>query len=280
MDNQSDCVRARLGEVEENVEVLPLVSVEWQEVMAALEARVLRTKDELKGYKEQVDLSVPVAEVPQVQASVTDIPMGAAEGEPWYEKLRSQYPPTFEGGTDQLRAKRWLALITSMLDYMEIGDHKRVTCAVELLEGDARIWWGVVAQLRYVHTMSWTEFQKVFGERYFNDAFKKVAPTVVGSQRGGGPNDQKRKMLETTIVNDDKGTLDKPKGRQDQSVQWREYPFCEKCRRHHQGGCRPRRCFQCGSPGHIKRDCPQQSRIETGKISNVALIYCMIRIQN
>ena len=172
MNNQSDCVRARLGEVGENIELSPTVSVEWQEAMAALEARVLRTEDELKGYKEQVDLSVHVAEVPQVQASVTDIPMGAAEGEPWYEKLRRQYPPTFDGGTDQLRANRWLALITSMLDYMEIEDHKRVTCAVELLEGDARIWWGVVAQLRYVHTMSWTAFQEIFGERYFSDAFK------------------------------------------------------------------------------------------------------------
>ena len=158
MDNQSDCVRARLGEVEENIEVSPPVSVEWQEAMAALEARLLRTEDELKGYKEQVHLPISVAEVPQVQASVTDILMGTAEGEPWYERLQSQYPPTFEGGTDQLRAKRWLALITSMLDYMEIEDHKRVTCAVELLKGDARIWWGVVAQLRYVHTMSWTKF--------------------------------------------------------------------------------------------------------------------------
>ena len=113
--------------------------------MAALEARVLRTEDELKGYKEQVDLSVPVAEVPQVQASVTDIPMSIAEGELWYEKLRTQYPPTFEGGTDQLKAKRWLALITSILDYMEIEDQKRVICAVELLEDDSRIWWGMVA---------------------------------------------------------------------------------------------------------------------------------------
>ena len=128
--------------------------------------------------------------------------------------------------------------------------------------------------------MSWTEFQKVFSERYFNDAFKEVAPTAVGSQRGGGPNDQKQKMLETTIANDDKVILDKPKGRQDQSVQWREYPFCGKCRRRHLGGCRPRRCYQCRSSEHIKRDYPQLSRMETGKISSVALIYCMIRIQN
>ena len=44
---------------------------------------------------------------------------------------------------------------------MEIEDHKRVTCAVELLEDDARIWWGVIAQLKDVHTMPWTELHLV-----------------------------------------------------------------------------------------------------------------------
>lgn len=276
MENQSDCVRARLAEVEENTGVFPLVSVEWQEAVAALEARVLQTEDELKRYKEQVDLSVPVAEIPQVQASVSVIPTGAAEGEPWYGKLRSQYPPTFGGGLDQLKAKRWLALITSMLDYMEIEDHKRVTCAVELLEGDALIWWGVIAQLRYVHNMSWTTFQEMFGKRYFSEVFKEVTPTAVGSQRGVDPNVQKRKMLETTIDNDDKVTVDNLKGRQDQSAHWRKYPLCGKCRRRHHGGCRPRKCYRCGSSGHMVRDCPQPSQMESGKSSSVTLIYCVI----
>ena len=53
------------------------------------------------------------------------------------------------------------------MNYMEMEDRERVTCAVELLRGGARIWWGVVAQLKDVRTMSWTEFQKVFGERYY-----------------------------------------------------------------------------------------------------------------
>ena len=138
MDNQSDCVRAQLKEVEENVEVSPPASAKWQEALAALEARVLRAENELNVYREQIPIPIPVAEVPQVQASVTNIPMSAADGEPWYERLRSQYPPTFEGGTDQTRAGRWLALITSIMNYMEIEDHERVTCAIELLRNDAR----------------------------------------------------------------------------------------------------------------------------------------------
>ena len=69
MDNKSDCVRARIKEVEENIEVSPPASAEWQEAMTALEARVLRAENELNVYKEQVHLPISVAEVPQVQAS-------------------------------------------------------------------------------------------------------------------------------------------------------------------------------------------------------------------
>ena len=142
MDNQSDCVRAGLEEVQGNIKVSSPTSAKWQEALAALEARMLRAENELNVYKEQNPLPIPVTEVPQVQASVTDNSMSVVDGEPWYERLRSQYPPTFEGGTDQTRARRWLALITSIMDYMEIEDHERVTCAIELLRNDARNWWG------------------------------------------------------------------------------------------------------------------------------------------
>ena len=56
MDNQSDCVRARLEEVEENVEVSPPASAKWQEAMAALEARVLRAENERnhEGFMERI----------------------------------------------------------------------------------------------------------------------------------------------------------------------------------------------------------------------------------
>lgn len=63
-------------------------------------------------YRKHVPLPIPVAEVSLVQAPVTDIPMGAPDVQPWYKRLRSQYPHTFKGGTDQLKAERWLPLIT------------------------------------------------------------------------------------------------------------------------------------------------------------------------
>ena len=103
------------------------------------------------------------------------------------------------------------------MDYMEIEDHERVTCAIELLRNDARNWWGVVAQLKNVHTMSWIEFQREFGERYFGNAFKEVTPARVEFQWGGGPNDQKRKLLGTSIANDGKKARDNTQGRQNTS---------------------------------------------------------------
>ena len=38
---------------------------------------------------------------------------------------------------------------------------------------------------------------------------------------------------------------------------WRDQPYCEKCRRNHYGECRTRTCYQCGSPDHLKKHCPQ-----------------------
>ena len=68
MDNQSDCVRAGLEEVQGNIEVSSPTSAKWQEALAALEARMLRAENELNVYKEHNPLPIPVAEVPQVQA--------------------------------------------------------------------------------------------------------------------------------------------------------------------------------------------------------------------
>lgn len=72
------------------------------------------------------------------------------------------------------------------------------------------------------------------------------------TKKGGGPNDQKRKMTKSTASGGEK----KKQGN------WRDYPLCEKCRRHHFGECRPRACYQCGSPDHLKRNCLQQKKEE------------------
>ena len=75
---------------------------------------------------------------------------------------------------------------------------------------------------------------------------QRRATQVTGTQKGGGPNDQKRKMTESTALGGEK----KKQGN------WRDHPYCEKCRRYHIGECRTRACYQCGSPDHLRRNCP------------------------
>ena len=68
-----------------------------------------------------------------------------------------------------------------------------------------------------------------------------------GSQDGGGLSELKRKSTESSVLG----------GKKKQKGNWRDYPFCEGCRRYHYGGCRPRSCHPCGSRDHVRKDCPQ-----------------------
>lgn len=267
--------------------------------------------------------------------------------EPLYERFRKQHPPTFDGSTDPLKAEQWLDMLSSILMFMGIEGNDRVACAVHTFRDDARIWWGVVTQIRDEETMTWEEFREVFYEKYLNDTVRgakteefvglvqgkltvteyvqtfdrlaRFAPEMVPTdrarrdkflrglnsmiardvgitmdvarttyaqvveralyaeraedqvtrdlaarreqrkathgtvtQKGGGPNDQKRKMIESIASGGEK----KNQGN------WRDYPYCEKCHRYHFGECRPRACYQCGSPDHLKRNCPQQKKEE------------------
>lgn len=48
----------------------------------------------------------------------------------------------------------------------------KVASAIHMLRDDARIWWGVVMQMRDVWTMTWEEFQEVFNEKYFSNTVR------------------------------------------------------------------------------------------------------------
>ena len=81
-----------------------------------------------------------------------------------------------------------------------------------------------------------------------------------GSQDGGGLSKLKRKNTESSIS----GERKKLKGN------WRDYPFCDGCRRYHYGGCRPRSCYQCGSRDHLRKDCPQPTSKSKRIVDDVA----------
>ena len=65
-----------------------------------------------------------------------------------------------------------MAMISSILDYMEVVGNDRVICAMYMLWGDAQSWWGVVSQTRNIFTMGWEEFRQFFNERYYNDTVR------------------------------------------------------------------------------------------------------------
>ena len=56
--------------------------------------------------------------------------------------------------------------------------------------------------------MSWAEFQSIFSERYSNGVVRGAASIAAGNQWGKGPNDQKRKSLETCVAKGDKRLRD------------------------------------------------------------------------
>ena len=51
---------------------------------------------------------------------------------------------------------------------MQLNEREKVYCAVYMLKRDARIWWDVIRQTRDTTQMTWTEFQFVFNEKYYN----------------------------------------------------------------------------------------------------------------
>ena len=53
---------------------------------------------------------------------------------------------------------------------MQLSEREKVCCAVYMLKRDARIWWDVIRQTRDTTQMTWTEFQAIFNEKYYNTA--------------------------------------------------------------------------------------------------------------
>ena len=133
---------------------------------------MLRSEEESRMYRRQIERLTTDAVAPPVPAPVPVPPAGEVNREPLFERFRKQHPPTFEGSTDPLVAEQWMDLITSTLDFLGVIGNDRVSCASYMLRDDARIWWGVVSQIRDVRAMTWEQFQGLFNEKYFSDVIR------------------------------------------------------------------------------------------------------------
>ena len=68
MVRQSEHIRARCDEPEENGNAPPPAPANWQEMLAAMEARMLRAEEEARMYRRQVERHAPEVVAPSVQA--------------------------------------------------------------------------------------------------------------------------------------------------------------------------------------------------------------------
>ncbi|KAL5557270.1 hypothetical protein UlMin_039506 [Ulmus minor] len=92
------------------------------------------------------------------------------------ERLCKMKPPLFEGTTNPLEAEDWLSTMKTILDFMELRDEEKITCAMFVLRKEARYWWDAVKSRRVVQAMSWADFVYEFNKKFFN-------PTALSAQQ-------------------------------------------------------------------------------------------------
>ena len=73
------------------------------------------------------------------------------------ERLYKMKPPWFERTTNPLDAEDWLSTMETILDFMELRDEEKITCAVYVLRKEARYWWVAVKSRRVVQAMTWAD---------------------------------------------------------------------------------------------------------------------------
>ncbi|XP_073153876.1 uncharacterized protein [Henckelia pumila] len=83
------------------------------------------------------------------------------------ERFKKQGPKEFSGTTDPLVAEEWIRSMEVIFTYMGINDADKVRCAIFMLKEDSALWWeGAVIGVNLA-TLTWTEFRRMFYEKYY-----------------------------------------------------------------------------------------------------------------
>ncbi|XP_073119334.1 uncharacterized protein [Henckelia pumila] len=94
-------------------------------------------------------------------------------------------PKDFAGTIDPLVEEGWIRSLEVIFRYMQLGDRDRVHCAIFHLKDDAALWWEGVEKTVDTTTLPWTEFRKLFFEKYFTADVRARLNTEFLSLRQG-----------------------------------------------------------------------------------------------
>ena len=101
--------------------------------------------------------------------------------------------------------------------------------------------------------------------------FRRIGPPFVGSGRGIGPSEQKRKVPDTfPVPGPDRRPRGISMGYLGCNEPYKNYPECPRCKRCHLGECRPKAYFLSGAVGHFKKDFPKAKKEEPRKADSSA----------
>ena len=73
---------------------------------------------------------------------------------------------TFEGTSDAIVAKQWQKKVVAIFDDMSLVDDLKLKVAIRLLGKRASVWWENLRS-RAPTQLTWTDFLKVFDEKYY-----------------------------------------------------------------------------------------------------------------
>ncbi|XP_060961841.1 uncharacterized protein LOC133032040 [Cannabis sativa] len=109
---------------------------------------------------------------------------------------------------------------------------------------------------------------QVIKEQTAKDVVTASNPAASGNISKGtdsGNTDHKRKVDASGTSGGNRKFQGNRGGRQGRGSSFRSYPGCPKCKKHHQGECWAKICFQCGMVSHFIEDCPQAKKEEPKK---------------